>query len=307
MKNSDTGAFEWCLFKGVPHFEKGEFMAFIGTGLHIHQQKTMLETSEKLVAERTRELAHANKELHRSNEDLQQFAHVASHDLKEPVRKVLNFSNRLKQELRNDLSEKAALYLSKIESSAMRMYSMIDGVLLYSSLNALEQTKELIDLYELMQTVEADLEVPISEKGAQVRYRDLPVVQGSSILLYQLFYNLINNALKFTKANEPPVIQVRATEVHSAAMSEKHFSEKSRYWEITIEDNGIGFKDSETEMIFTTFKRLHTKDKYEGTGLGLTLCRKIVERHGGTIKADGIEGEGARFTILLPKEAFVSE
>ena len=299
VKNSATNLFEWCLFEGVPHFENGEFIGFIGTGLHIHNQKMLQETLEGLVVERTQELEHANKELQRSNEDLLQFAHVASHDLKEPVRKVMTFANRLKDELGAATSETANMYVSKIEKSAIRMYSIIDGVLLYSSLNAVEQTKEEIDLDELIESIAGDLEVPISEKGAEIRYRNLPTVQGSPILLYQLFYNLINNSLKFAKVGVPPVIQLTASQDDSPDMREAKPAEKN-YWKIIVEDNGIGFNTLDAEKIFATFTRLHTKDKYEGTGLGLTLCRKIAERHGGTIKAEGRANEGARFTILLP-------
>jgi PAS domain S-box-containing protein len=289
------GVYRWFLTRVVPIVnEEGIITRWIGTNTNIHEQVELSERLEDLVAERT-------KELHRSNEDLQQFAHVASHDLKEPVRKILTFGSRLSTEFEELLPQKAKFYLEKLESAAIRMYSMIDGILLYSSLNALEQTKELIDLNELLQSIQADLEVPILQKGAQIRYNDLPALQGSPILIYQLFYNLINNSLKFTKIDVPPVIQITVTNTDVTNLKEEKPSKNNPYWQIGVKDNGIGFKNVEAEKIFSTFTRLHSKDKYEGTGLGLTLCRKIVERHGGVIWAEAKEGEGASFIILLPQ------
>ena len=245
-------------------------------------------------------LEQANRELQRSNEDLQQFAHVASHDLKEPVRKVMTFSSRLKDELGSSFSEKAATYLSKIEGAALRMYSMIDGVLLYSSLNALEQTRELIDLNELMDNIAADLEVPVQQKQAVVRANNLPSLEGSGILIYQLFYNLVNNSLKFARPGVPAVIELTAEAAAMDDVEKAGLDERKTYLKLVLQDNGIGFREEEAEKIFGTFTRLHPKDRYEGTGLGLSLCRKIVERHGGAIWASGKENEGASFTVVLP-------
>ncbi|HZF64341.1 MAG TPA: PAS domain S-box protein, partial [Chitinophagaceae bacterium] len=245
-------------------------------------------------------LKQTNQELQRSNEDLQQFAHVASHDLKEPVRKVITFGDRLKRECANELSEKANTYLSKIESSAARMYSMIDGVLLYSSLSALEQTREVIDLNDLMHDITVDLEVPIAEKGATITYKHLPRVEGSSILIYQLLYNMINNSLKFSKEDVSPLIEVTSKIAEPDKLEKLGLTESAKYVTIIIKDNGIGFNNDAAEKIFGTFTRLHAKDKFEGTGLGLALCKKIAERHGGAVYAEGKEGEGATFYILLP-------
>jgi PAS domain S-box-containing protein len=294
LRNKE-GEYRWHYAVGEPVVEEsGKVIKFIGSLTDIHEQKTLAEKLEGLVEERT-------KELQRSNEDLQQFAHVASHDLKEPVRKVMTFCNRLKLEFASDLPEKATTYLSKIESSAIRMYSMIDGVLLYSSLNALEQTKELVDLNELVQNIKADLEVPMAQKDARLSYDSLPLLEGSSILIYQLLYNLINNSLKFSRPDVPPVIEISYTTADAKIVKDLGLKEGRQFIQITLKDNGIGFNHSETEKIFGAFTRLHSKDKYEGTGLGLALCKKIVERHGGAIYAEGSEGVGADFHILLPK------
>lgn len=274
----------------------GKVVKWVGTLTDIHQQKTFAEALEQEVVQRTRELAQANKELHQSNEDLQQFAHVASHDLKEPVRKIRTFGSRLKSEFAADLPERAIFYLEKMESAATRMYSMIDGVLLYSSLGASKEATEAVDLNTILKQIQDDLEVVVQQKGAAITCEALPVVEGSSVLLYQLFYNLLNNSLKFTKAGETSRIQVTS----EAVMPETPSNGKQQFAVIKIADNGIGFDQDQAENIFDTFVRLNSKDKFEGTGLGLALCQKIAERHGGTITAEGKEGAGATFTVLLP-------
>ncbi|HZH01941.1 MAG TPA: ATP-binding protein, partial [Flavisolibacter sp.] len=291
---SKEGEYRWHNASGEPvRDETGKVIKWIGALTDIHEQKTFAEKLEKIVQERT--IA-----LQRSNEDLQQFAHVASHDLKEPVRKVLTFGSRLKEELGKTISDRAATYLSKIEGASVRMYAMIDGVLLYSSINAMEQTKESIDLEELMENIQSDLEIQIIKKGATIKYNNLPTLEGSSILIYQLFYNLVNNSLKFARDGVPPVIEFTAQKATSEELTELGFHNNRNYIKLQLQDNGIGFSNEEAKKIFGTFTRLHAKDKYEGTGLGLSLCRKIAERHGGTIWAEGQPGEGATFTVLLP-------
>ncbi|HEU4470791.1 MAG TPA: PAS domain S-box protein [Flavisolibacter sp.] len=314
-KSLSSGRFQPCEvrlknIKGdyVWHYVQGESIRdeqdrihkWIGSFTNIQSQKDIASELERRVEERTGQLAEANRELQRSNEDLQQFAHVASHDLKEPVRKVMTFTNRLKTELGRQLPEQAHLYLSKIESSGIRMYSMIDGVLLYSSLNALEQTKELVDLDELIHTIQADLEVPMAQKKGQIIMEDLPAVEGSPVLMYQLFYNLINNSLKFARPSIPPCIRISGEVLQTASDATGNDHPRHGLIKLVLRDNGIGFDASQGEKIFGAFTRLHSKDRYEGTGLGLSLCKKIVERHGGTISATGKEGEGAIFTIHFP-------
>jgi signal transduction histidine kinase/PAS domain-containing protein len=242
------------------------------------------------------DLQHKVKELERSNDELQQFAHVASHDLKEPTRKIRTYGNRLKSEFENDLPEKAKLYLEKIERATMRMYAMIDGVLLYSSLNAMKQAAEKVDLNVTMQQILEDLEVLVHQKDATVNYTALPVIEGSPVLLYQLFYNLVNNSLKFTRAGTRPLIQITCELVPQSSSG----NNTDGYALIEVADNGIGFAQEYADNIFETFVRLNSKDQFEGTGLGLSLCQKIAGRHGGSISAKGKEKEGAVFSVLLP-------
>ena len=294
FKEAATGHYRWHLGKALPIRDReNRITKWFGTCTDIHDQKTFAGQLENLVAERTRALQ-------RSNEDLQQFAHVASHDLKEPVRKIRTFSGRMKEEFAALLPEKASLYLTKIEKGADRMYDMIDGVLLYSSMEAMEQTSEEVDINDLMENIQADLEVVIVEKEAVISIEQIPPVEGAPILLYQLFYNLINNSLKFAKPNERPRITITSEVVSAPVAGELGVSKEKTFVRMVLQDNGIGFAQSDAERIFKTFLRLNSKDKFEGTGLGLSLCKKIVERHGGSIWAEGTPGEGAVFNILLP-------
>ncbi|RYZ22334.1 MAG: PAS domain S-box protein [Chitinophagaceae bacterium] len=280
MRRAD-GAYRWLLARATPvQDEEGKIRRWFGTCTDIHDQKAFATTLERLVAERT-------VELQRSNDDLQQFAHVASHDLKEPVRKIATFESRLSHEFGKDLPERAQAYLEKIRTASRRMYTMIEGVLRYSSISEGDQATEPVNLNEVVAQILSDLEVLIAEKEAMIEAGPLPVLPGSPTLLYQLFYNIINNALKFAAPGRALRVSI------SAAAQEGHAR-------ISVADNGIGFSPDNAERIFKTFTRLHPKDKYEGTGLGLALCQKIVSRHGGTIRAEGREGEGATFIITLP-------
>ncbi|MGO4770372.1 PAS domain S-box protein [Flavobacterium sp. W22_SRS_FK3] len=285
LKNGKTGQYRWFLSKALPIIDKtGTIKKWFGTCTDIHEQKTITEKLESLVAERT-------KELQRSNEDLQQFAHVASHDLKEPVRKIKTFTSRLEDHLHGKLDEMALKYIERVHVATDRMFNMIDGVLAYSKINADLQKPTRIDLNEVIKNIETDLEVSLQKKGGKIHYNDLPTLEGALVLIYQLFYNLINNSIKFGKADTKPQITI---------LSKIILEKERRSAVITLADNGIGFEQNQAERIFETFTRLNSKDRYEGTGLGLSLCKKIVERHEGTITATGILGSGATFIITLP-------
>ena len=248
------------------------------------KQQLFTEELTRLVNERTIELK-------RSNEDLRQFAHVASHDLKEPVRKVKTFNNRLNDEFGDLLPEKAKTYIKKIDASAARMFSMIEGVLAYSLLGKADKSIAPVDLNKTIDEIESVLEVLIQKKNAAITKTELPTINGNPTLIFQLFYNLILNSLKFSKEDELS---------HISVSSEVVKQENAEFVQITLSDNGIGFEPEYEQMIFETFARLNPLDEYEGTGLGLALCKKIVERHGGQISATGELGKGAVFTILLP-------
>jgi light-regulated signal transduction histidine kinase (bacteriophytochrome) len=280
----------------IKPFTARELLARVDANIRIARSRSEhARLLEQEVKRQTAALRDINLSLLQSNEDLQQFAHVASHDLKEPVRKIRTFSNRLLEEFGAILPPKARLFLSKIEQSTQRMVMMIDGVLAYSTLNGSEQMIEPIDLNAIIGYVEGDLELTIEEKKATILYEALPQLDGAPVLIYQLFYNLINNSLKFARSDAPPVIEVLANILHGPTEEQD-----GEIVELVIRDNGIGFGQEHADRIFNTFARLHTRDRYEGTGLGLALCRKIVERHRGSISAAGERGRGATFTIRLP-------
>lgn len=244
-----------------------------------------------LVEERTRELQRINEQLFRSNEDLQQFAHVASHDLKEPVRKIITFVDMLKAATESLIPQGSKTYLEKIERAATRMMSMVEGVLNYSTVDAVNLTKERVDLNKVIANIEYDLELPIRQQNARVTYYDLPTIEGAPVLIFQLFYNLINNSLKFKHPARDLTIDISSGIIEA---------DGKRSIQIIVRDNGIGFENEYADKIFDTFTRLHSKDQYEGTGLGLSLCKKIVQRHHGSIRAIGQRHVGAEFYIQLP-------
>ncbi|WP_247234608.1 ATP-binding protein [Telluribacter sp. SYSU D00476] len=279
----------------VKPFSSRELVARVKTQLDLNSTKALAEKLEKLVEERT-------QELQRSNQDLEQFAHVVSHDLKEPARKIKIFGGLLTREMGDELPPTAKSYLEKIESSADRLYALIDGVLQYSSAGASELKFDRVSLSEIMESVESDLEIVIQQKGATIHYENLPEINGSQVLFQQLFYNLINNSLKFSRPGIPPFIQITSGMADRAEVIRKGLSVNKTYTRICIQDNGIGFAQTQADKIFKSFTRLNPKDKYEGTGLGLALCKKIAERHGGTIYAEGKEGEGASIILLVPED-----
>ncbi|MEP7322237.1 MAG: ATP-binding protein [Saprospiraceae bacterium] len=288
----NDGAIHWIEGRGKLFYDaENNPDKLIGTVREITNEKNyeaeLLKNEKKLdelVKERTFQLA-------RSNEDLQRFAHVASHDLKEPIRKIKTFSTLIQDEYHHLLPEKGNVFLNKILNATDRVYSMIDGVLSYSSITTEEHPTSRVDLNAILKNIESDLEILIEEKKATLVIGELPTIEGVPVLLYQLFYNLVNNSIKFSKSNEPPRIHIMSS---MDKVDDKPFSK------IVLRDNGIGFAPEQAEKIFTTFARLNRKDKYEGTGLGLALCKKIVQRHDGHIFARGETNIGAEFTILLP-------
>lgn len=259
------------------------------------KKKNELELEQK-----KKELEVANRQLEQSNHQLENFAHVASHDIKERIRKIRMFSERLHAEFDNELPEGAKQYLNKISSASERLQDIVDAILNYATAKGFQKELELVVLSQIIKTIEADLEVLIAEKGALIKYKNLHTLIGIDFLIYQLFYNLVNNALKFTKASIVPVIEISTREVKGSNVHFQQADAGRDYIEVMIKDNGIGFKQEYALEIFKTFKKLNNNAAYEGTGLGLALCKSIMERHNGYIYAEGRE-DGATFTALFPK------
>lgn len=264
--------------------KEGNPKTVIGIIQDIHEQKEFEEELKKQVTYRTDELT-------RSNNDLMQFASVVSHDLREPLRKIKIFNTLLRNDIESDVNEKSRKYIHKVSQSAQRMENIIEGILTYSTLDKTLQIIDTIDLNEVIENIKIDLELVIKEKDAILITCDLPEIEGAPILISQLFYNLIQNALKFSKADQPPRVIITSTMVKIDGADAV---------QITIKDNGIGLDAEFAEKIFTAFERLHSKDHYEGNGLGLALCRKIAKRHNGKITATGEKDNGAEFTVTLP-------
>lgn len=244
---------------------------------------------EQRVAERTQELYKINRELEMSNNDLQQYASVASHDLKEPLRKIQIYCDRVKREFLATNPE-GQIYAQKIITSSQRMSNLISDLLNYSKLSG-EGLFQLTDVNQIVKELITDLELLITEKNARVDVDTFPEMEVIPGQIRQLFQNLISNALKFSRKGVPPVIRVSVEEVEK---------EKEKLCRIEVADNGIGFNEAYKDKIFTMFQRLHSKDAYEGTGIGLAIVKKIVEKHNGTISVSSRENEGTTFTILLP-------
>jgi PAS domain S-box-containing protein len=239
-----------------------------------------------------------NAELQKRNADLEQFAYVASHDLQEPLRKVLLFTDRLKEEL-PEKNESVMRYMDRIENAARRMSNLIRDVLAYSRLTGLEQSFVPTDLNEILAQVRIDLDLFVEEKGAVIRSDRLPVVNGNTLQLHQLFSNLLNNAIKF--CDRTPLIQITCAPASEDEVSSERLPlNTAGYSKIRVIDNGVGFDPRYADKIFTLFQRLHQDKKYGGTGIGLALCKKIVNNHHGSINVVSEPGVGTTFTILLP-------
>ena len=269
-----------------------------------HKLSTMNEQLEHKVIERTQELEHINYALEQSNSDLQQFASVASHDLQEPLRKIQMFSKAIKdaiEENGNGNTDNTSHYVDKIIHSSDRMRSLITDVLNYSRLSDNNSTFEMCDLNEIVKGTLEDFELTIKEKNATIQVGELPVLPVIPGQIRQVFQNLISNALKFSKKNVPPLIRIT-----SQPLAKRSFMSMTQkdgpFYSITISDNGIGFDPQFSNNIFNLFQRLHSKDKFEGTGIGLAITKKIVEKHNGLIRADSKEDVGATFVIILPSK-----
>lgn len=244
-------------------------------------------------------LEETNAELEISNHDLQQFASVASHDLQEPLRKILIFATLLKDKHDQELTGEGGMFLDKIISSSNRMKTMIMDILRYSRLSKNDNNFVKTNLKGVVNEVLEDFEIVIDEKKAQIIVGDLPEIEVNPGQIRQVFQNLISNALKFGSSEKLPVIEIYS-EKPSLEDARSLESVESDYCTISIKDNGIGFDESYGDKIFSLFQRLNTKDKYEGSGIGLAITKKIIDKHNGKITANGKEGEGSKFTITLP-------
>jgi PAS domain S-box-containing protein len=272
----------------------GKVTGMIGTT----QDVTALKEAEMNLMKNQQELLHRTQALQASNESLEEFAFVASHDLKEPLRKISTFLSML-----IPFSERGTVdeqfYFSRILSSTKRMTQMIDDLLTLALVHS-EKQSAVCNLEEIVRDIKQVFEDRIRKAGASIETDGLPEINGTTSQINLLFQNLVGNAIKFRKKDVP--LQVRITHNYRSPneLDTSALEPAQRYLELVFSDNGIGFTNNHGEKIFALFQRLHTKEEYEGTGIGLAICRKIVRNHGGTITAKGLPGEGAQFIVLLP-------
>ena len=254
------------------------------------------DVSERKKSEQ--EAANFVRRLEESNKELTEFAYIASHDLQEPLRKVKTFGDRLRAKYAPALDGAGIDYLDRMQNASERMQVLINDLLSYSRVTTQGRPMVLTDLARIVKEVLVDLEVKVTELNAAVELGDLPEVPCDPLQMRQLFQNLIGNALKFRKEGMAPriVVGARALEVDDRTC-----------WEISIQDNGIGFEEKFSDQIFAVFQRLHGRSEFEGSGVGLAICRKIVRRHGGEITAKSTPGEGATFSFTLPTASAAAE
>lgn len=284
----------------VRQLEQFAAIAMHDIELRLASQINTRELQEK-VAERTIELTAANEDLKRSNEELEQFAYVASHDLQEPLRRIMTFSRLLNDRFSSDLPAEGGAHLKAIDTAASRMSLMIRDVLNYARVSQDALRIGRVDLNEVMTEVSGDLEEKIAETGARIECEELPVIRGNAAQFRQVLFNLLTNALKFRIKDVQPVVQIHAELVSGQALPVKlDLPAGKNYCCIKMRDNGIGFNPEHTERIFQLFQRLHSSTQYPGTGIGLALCKKIVMHHGGDILAFSQSGKGAEFQVWLP-------
>ena len=265
----------------------------------LEKEITERKASEETVNELNKALLENIARLESANKDLDLFAFMASHDLQAPLRKIRMFCDRLLSGYQDALNKDGQLYLSRIMEVARRMQDLINDILKFSKISGDNEPFEEVDLNVVMQDVVSELEIPIRDKKAEISLDTLPVIPVNASLMNPLFSNLLGNSLKYSKKQVAPQIRIHA-EVSPSGDESKGKDGDTRYCRIYFEDNGIGFEQKYAGQIFDMFRRLHPTAEYEGTGIGLALCKRIVEKHQGFISARGRPGEGAVFIVSLP-------
>lgn len=297
-RRGTDGQYRWHLNRALPlRDEAGNITLWVGTATDIQEQKLVAYELEQQVLSRTEQLTASNLDLQRSNENLEKFAYIASHDLQEPLRKIQSFGDILKNQHGAQLGEGIS-YLERMQNAASRMSVLIKDLLVFSRISTRQEATLPIDLNQVLTRIVDDMELG----NAQLSVAALPTILGDELQLGQLFMNLLSNALKFQKPDTIPVIQVNATQVTAAELpgGVKPARGAALYHCIRVIDNGIGFDEKYLDRIFQVFQRLHNRSKYAGTGVGLAICEKVAANHGGTITALSRPGEGATFAIYLP-------
>ncbi|WP_227699206.1 PAS domain-containing sensor histidine kinase [Spirosoma radiotolerans] len=315
---SASGEYRWFLNVGVPYRDPktGQITKWVGMGIDIDERKraqqaladsenryrSLAADLEQRVAERTQALQQVNQDLTRSNANLQQFAYAASHDLQEPLRKIQSFSALLADQLDDQLTESSRSYLQRITAAGSRMSMLIKDLLAYSRIATRQQTFGPVSLNAIVKGVLSTLDWEIQQAQAQIQVDDLPVVNGDESQLGQLFQNLLTNAIKFVGPKQLPLIHIQYVQCSPSDLpgDVRPGIKAPFYHQINVVDQGVGFDEKFRDRIFQVFQRLHGKNEYPGSGVGLAICLRVVENHGGGITAISEPGHGATFCVYLP-------
>jgi len=296
-RHSENGAEYWIQTTKVPLRDRmGNIIGLVGISADI--------TERKIAEEKLRRFA---SQLERSNAELQDFASVASHDLQEPLRKIQAFGGRLRKKCEDAIGAVGRDYLERMENAAQRMQMLIQDLLMLARVTSHAGPFHSCNLQEVVQAVIVDLEVAIEQAGATVDVGPLPEIQADAMQMRQLFQNLISNALKFHRPGEPPRVVISSKMLNEFDPFRGGSTSERPLCEIRVQDNGIGFDEKFADQIFVLFQRLHGRAEYDGTGVGLAVCRKITDRHGGTIVAQAKTGQGATFIVTLPVQQLSDE
>jgi PAS domain S-box-containing protein len=309
LKNT-KGQYRWFTVNGEPVFDaENNIVKWVGALTDIHTEKSFSEELEKQVGERTRELSIAkdnlmfkNEELEKMNKELESFAYISSHDLQEPLRKIQTFVSRILEKEHDNLSETGKEYLVRMNLAGKRMQQLIQDLLAYSRTKTTERKFINSDLETILKDIKDDLRDEIKQKNVIIETNETCFIHVKiiSFQFRQLLYNLISNSIKFSKEDVQPVIKLICEVKESSQLDNKNLKPNQKYYHLKISDNGIGFKAEYKEKIFEIFQRLHGREEYTGTGIGLAIVKKIIENHNGFITADGEVGVGTTFDIYIP-------
>ncbi len=270
--------------------ENGEVVKMIGSTMNISKvRKTEKDLDTKI------------EDLNRSNKDLEEFAYIASHDLQEPLRKISTFSERLSMKFQDVLQEEGNVYIARMMAATETMRQLIDNLLEYSRITRNRQVFENVNLNTIVKQVQNDLDFILDETGTTIHLKPLPVIKAMPLQIKQLFQNLISNAIKFRRKTVPAIISISSENLSADEYATHGLPIDKHYYKIEVTDNGIGFEKEYATKIFMIFQRLHGKAEYPGSGIGLSICKKIMDNHEGLIYAQSKPGEGSTFTVILPQ------
>ena len=304
FRKSD-GSYRWQLSRAIPQRDKeGKITMWVGTSTDIQDQKMFTNELEKQVSERTKELFTKNEDLEKMNKELQSFAYISSHDLQEPLRKIQTFATQISNSESNNLTPKGKDKFMRMQNAANRMQNLIQDLLAYSRTNVQEHVFKKAKISEIIEEVKEDLDQNIADKDSTITLVNDCEIEVIPFQFRQLLFNLISNSLKFIRENVKSKIRIECAIGFGYELNNKKLIENIKYCHIKFEDNGIGFEEEYSEKIFEVFQRLHGKEKFQGTGIGLAIVKRIVENHNGVIMATGELNKGATFHIYVPYTDF---